>query len=136
MMMRAGAVLLAEADVLLPVPLHRRRLAARRYNQAALLAQRLSQAARRPWLPDALRRTRATVPLGDLSAAARGQMVAGAFALRRGREDAVSGRRILLIDDVMTTGATASACAAVLLGAGASRVDVLVAARVPDPRGA
>jgi predicted amidophosphoribosyltransferase len=133
MMARAGATLLVEADALLPVPLHRQRLRARRYNQAALLARALARRAGRPWLPDALVRHRETPPLGELSAAARMQVVSDAFAVRPSRGPLVTGRRLLLVDDVMTSGATASACAAVLLAAGAAAVDVLVAGRVPAP---
>jgi ComF family protein len=133
MMARAGAALLAEADALLPVPLHRQRLRARRYNQAALLARFLARRAGRPWLPDALMRHRETSPLGELSAAARLQVVSDAFVLRPSRKPLIEGRRLLLVDDVMTSGATAAACAGVLLAAGAAAVDVLVAARVPAP---
>src|SRR5271168_306343 len=71
MMARAGAALLRDADLLVPVPLHRRRLIARRYNQAALLANAVARYAGKPVLPDALRRTRVTMPLGDLSAEER-----------------------------------------------------------------
>ncbi len=134
MMARAGATLLAETDALLPVPLHRRRLIARRYNQAGLLAACLARHASRPWLPDALMRPRATTPLGEMSAAARRQEVSGAFEIRPSRQSAIAGKRLLLIDDVMTSGATASACAAAALQAGAAAVDVLVAARVPAPQ--
>jgi ComF family protein len=134
MMARVGGSLLAEADAILPVPLHRRRLIARRYNQAALLAACLARGASRPWLPDALMRPRPTVPLGELSAAARHREVVGAFEVRPSRRPAVEGKRLLLIDDVMTSGATASACAAAALRAGAASVDVLVAARVPAPQ--
>ena len=134
MMGRVGADLLAEADAILPVPLHRRRLIARRYNQAALLAACLARQIARPWLPDTLLRCRATSPLGDLSAAARRQEVAGAFEIRPSRLAAIAGKRLVLIDDVMTSGATASACAAAALQAGAAAVDVLVAARVPPPQ--
>ena len=133
-MARAGAALLRQADVLVPVPLHRRRLFQRRYNQAALLAHGLARAARKPVLPDALVRVRATASLGDKSAAERAVEVSGAFAVRPSRVRRLSGRRVLLIDDVMTSGATANACAVALLAAGAAAVDVLVAARVPDPR--
>ncbi|MBW4021701.1 MAG: ComF family protein [Proteobacteria bacterium] len=133
MMARAGAGLLAEADALLPVPLHRRRLVSRRYNQAGLLAEQLARRAGCRWLPDALMRHRQTVQLGQLSAAARGEEVAGAFRVRPDRQSLIDGRRLLLIDDVMTSGATASACAAALLEAGAKSVDVLAAARVPFP---
>jgi len=134
LMLRAGRPLLAEADLLLPVPLHRSRLRRRRYNQAALLAARLARAADRPWAALALRRLRPTPPLGDLSAQARRAAVAGAFSVPDGARPQLAGRRILLIDDVLTSGATASACAAVLRAAGAAAVDVLVVARVPDPR--
>lgn len=77
LMSRAGAALLRDAEILLPVPLHRRRLAQRRYNQAALLATQLARMAGRPWLADALTRRRATTPLGTLSAAERRAAVAG-----------------------------------------------------------
>jgi ComF family protein len=133
-MARAGAVLLGEADLLVPVPLHRARLFRRRYNQAALLAKAVGRIAARPCLLDALQRRRATASLGEKSAAERAAEVAGAFAVRPSRAGRLAGRRVLLIDDVMTSGATANACAEVLLAAGATSVDVLAAARVPDPR--
>lgn len=134
MMARVGAALLKRAELIVPVPLHRRRLFARRYNQAALLAQALARRSGVPSVPDLLARTRPTAPLGELSAAARASAVAGAFAVRPARAALAKGRRVLLVDDVMTSGATASACTEVLLAAGAAAVDVLVAARVPDPR--
>ena len=133
-MARAGAALLREVDLLVPVPLHRGRLFRRRYNQAAVLAKAVGRIAQRPCVPDALVRRRATASLGEKSAQERVAEVAGAFAVRPSRSGRVRGRRILLIDDVMTSGATANACAAVLLAAGAASVDVLAAARVPDPR--
>lgn len=130
-MARIGAELLAHADLLVPVPLHWRRLYARRYNQAALLARLLARRAGKPCLPDALSRRRATQALGELGAAARRQAVAGAFAMAPGRAAQIMGKNILLIDDVLTSGATADACAEVLLAAGARGVQVLAAARVP-----
>jgi ComF family protein len=133
-MARAGAALLREADLLVPVPLHRRRLFRRRYNQAALLAKAVGRIVGRTCVPDALLRRRATASLGEKSAAERAAEVDGAFAMRPSRAGRVAGKRVLLVDDVMTSGATANACAAVLLAAGATSVDVLVAARVPDPR--
>jgi ComF family protein len=133
-MARAGSELLRRADVLVPVPLHRRRLFQRRYNQAVLLAAELSRISGVPVLRDALVRTKATAPLGDSSAAEREQEVADAFAVRPGREDTLVGRRVLLIDDVMTSGATANACTALLLRSGVAAVDVLVVARVPPAR--
>jgi ComF family protein len=133
-MVRAGAKLLGRADLLVPVPLHRRRLFQRRYNQAALLARAVASLARLPVQPDALIRTRATESLGDKSAEARAAEVQRAFAVRASRIPRIAGAQVLLIDDVMTSGATANECAAALLRAGAAAVDVLVAARVPDPR--
>jgi ComF family protein len=134
LMARAGAALLRRAELIVPVPLHRRRLFARRYNQAALLALGLSRRSGVAAVPDLLRRTRATAPLGELGAEARAAAVAAAFAVRASRAARLVGRRVLLVDDVMTSGATAAACTEVLLAAGAVAVDVLVAARVPDPR--
>jgi ComF family protein len=134
MLVRAGQALLERADVLVPVPLHRQRLFHRKYNQAAVLAFAAGRLARRPVLPDALLRTRRTAPLDDKSPEERAREVAGSLRVRPNRAAAISGRTVLLVDDVMTSGATANACAAALLAAGASAVDVLVAARVPDPR--
>jgi len=133
-MRRAGITLLREAEVLVPVPLHRRRLRTRRYNQSALLAAALARLAERPAVLDALQRIRVTAPLGEKSGREREAEVAGAFVLRPGREHRIAGRRVLLIDDVLTSGATANACARALLATGAAQVDVLVAARVPDRR--
>ena len=133
-MARAGAALLRDADMLVPVPLHRARLFHRRYNQAGLLASAIGRIAGRPCLLDALLRRRATASLGEKSAAERAAEVAGAFLVRPSRAGRLVGKRVLLIDDVMTSGATANACAAALLAACAASVDVLVAARVPDPR--
>jgi ComF family protein len=133
LMARAGAQLLREADVLVPVPLHRRRLFTRRYNQAALLAQALGSMTGRPVLVDALARVAATQNLDGKTAAERRDEVAAAFAVRPRRVTGLAGRRVLLIDDVMTSGATAGACGECLLAAGVAAVDVLVAARVPDP---
>jgi predicted amidophosphoribosyltransferase len=133
-MARAGAELLARADLVTPVPLHWRRLLARRYNQAALLGQQVAAMAGRPFLPDLLRRTRRTPALEHRGAAERAALVQGAFAVARGGAVRIEGKRVLLVDDVMTSGATAEACARALLAAGAAGVDVLAAARVPDPR--
>jgi ComF family protein len=133
-MARAGAALLGRAEVLAPVPLHPRRLLMRRYNQAALLSARLARIAGKPHLPGLLRRRRATPRLGEASAAERAAMVAGVFSVSRNGAERIRGRRVLLVDDVLTSGATVGACAEALLAAGAAAVDVLAAARVPDPR--
>jgi len=126
-MVRAGAAFWSEADLLVPVPLHRWRLWRRRYNQAALLAQAMAKQVRVPVAVDLLRRDRATPSQGHLDAKARHENVAGAFSLRAGAD--MQGRRIVLIDDVLTSGATVSACAEVLLKAGAARVSVVTLAR-------
>lgn len=130
---RAGAELLAEAELIVPVPLHWSRLFARRYNQAALLALALGRASGLPVIPDLLRRRRRTPSQGRLSAHARRRNVAGAFSIGPAQGSAVAGRRVLLIDDVLTTGATAEACTRVLQRAGAEAVDVLTLARVVRP---
>lgn len=132
-MARAAGPLLREADLLVPVPLHRRRLRARRYNQAALLAGALAVRSGVPALPDALCRIVHTLPLGERGAEERARIMRGAIAVRPRRAAQLSGRRVLLIDDVLTSGATAAACAEALRAAGAASVDVLAAARVPDP---
>ena len=132
MMVRAGATLLARADLVVPVPLHRRRLLARKYNQAALLARAVSRLSGVPAVLDGLQRVRATAPLGPMSPEARRAALEGAFSVASRRQPRLRDARILLIDDILTTGATAEACTAVLLQAGAGGVDVLAAARVND----
>jgi ComF family protein len=129
-MARAGAALLAEADLIAPVPLHWMRLFVRRYNQAALLTSALARLSGKPAVNDLLVRRRRAPSQGGLGAAARRRNVAGAFAVHPRHRDLVEDRRVLLVDDVLTTGATVSACAAVLLRAGARAVDVLTLARV------
>lgn len=133
-MARNGAPLLRRADLLVPVPLHRWRLMRRGFNQAAELARRLGRTAHRPVLPDALLRPRPTPSLGTLSAEARAAALHGAILVNPRHAARLAGRRVLVVDDVLTSGATARACTAALLAAGARDVDVLVAARVADPR--
>lgn len=127
---RAGAPFLTSEAVITPTPLHRGRLFTRRYNQAALLAAGLSRATGLACDLMALERLRATPPQKNLSGAARRRNVAGAFAVRKDRAAFVQGRRFILVDDVLTTGSTLSACARALKKAGAARVDALVLARV------
>lgn len=126
---RSGRDLVAEAELVAPVPLHWRRLFARRYNQAALLARALARREGLPEIPDLLLRRRATPSQGRLTRAERHRNVAGAFAVNPRRATALEGRRLLLVDDVMTTGATVAACSRAALRAGAAGVDVLVLAR-------
>ncbi len=128
-MARAGAELLADADVLIPVPLHWTRLFARRYNQASLLAHALSHLSGIPVAPDILKRKRRTPTQGFLTRSARFRNVRGAFSVPSSHAEAIREKRVLLIDDVMTVGATAMACTAALLKAGAAIVDVLTLAR-------
>ena len=129
-MARAGSELLAGADALMPVPLHWRRLWARRFNQAAALAKAISQHSGVPVLPDVLKRVRATPQQVGLSKTERASNVQGAFRVPDGHKATVKGRRIVLVDDVLTSGATVDTCARALLRAGAAQVDVLVFARV------
>jgi len=133
MMIQAAGDLLADAPVIVPVPLHRSRLLMRRYNQAAVLANRLATETGLAVAADLLIRRRRTPSQGGLGASARRRNVQGAFAVRADREIALKDRRILLIDDVMTTGATVEACARPLLRAGANAIDVLTLARVIGP---
>ena len=129
-MARAGAELLAEADLIVPVPLHRGRLWRRQFNQAAVLAREVSRGSGVAWDPLALRRVRATASQVGMSRPQRIANVQGAFAVAPDRAPAVQGRRVLLVDDVLTTGSTLNAAARALLRAGATGVDVLVFARV------
>jgi ComF family protein len=132
-LLRAGAEVLAEADLLVPVPLHWTRLFQRRYNQAALLAKSVGLATGLPVAPTVLMRRRRTPSQGGLNASARRRNVRGAFALRPAGAPRLKGRNVVLIDDVLTTGATVGECARVLRGAGANAVDVLTLARVVRP---
>jgi ComF family protein len=132
-MTRAGRELLAEADGLVPVPLHWRRLWARRFNQSAALAAAISALTKVPVVHGALKRVRATVQQVGLSKSERSQNVQGAFRVAADLKAEVAGRRLVLIDDVLTSGATVDTCARALLRAGASHVDVLVFARVVAP---
>lgn len=131
---RAASDLIAGADAIAPVPLHRMRLLARRFNQAAEIARPLARHARLDYLPDALVRTQATASQGGMSMRGRRLNVQKAFAVTEAGRRRIKGRRILLVDDVLTTGATGEACARALLDAGARAVDLAVIARVRTAR--
>jgi ComF family protein len=133
-MASAGGALLQEADLIVPVPLHYFRLIRRGFNQSVWLAAALSRTSGVRLSVDALKRTRATPIQGGLSAEGRRRNVQGAFSARKSRIGLVKDRRVLLIDDVLTTGATAEACARALKKGGAACVDVLTLARVAGPR--
>ncbi|NBU29854.1 MAG: ComF family protein, partial [Caulobacteraceae bacterium] len=105
---RAGGDLLTEADLIVPVPLHRWRLLSRRYNQAAEMARRLAAIRGRTYAPQVLVRPRATATQGGRSASGRRRNMAGAFAVPAGQKARVAGKRLLLVDDVLTTGAPAA----------------------------
>jgi ComF family protein len=126
-MRRVGAPLIADADLLMPVPLHWTRLLRRRYNQAALLAYAIHRAGGPGVAPDWLRRKRRTPSQGEFGPEGRQRNVRSAFALKPGK--IIKGLKIVLVDDVLTTGATMEECARVLKRAGAARVDALALAR-------
>ena len=124
----AVQALLATSDVLVPVPLHPRRLRERGFNQSALLAAEIASRTGRAFCADALVRRVDTVPQAGLTAAARRRNVKDAFAVRR--RASVAGRTVTLVDDVVTTGATVHACARRLAEAGTAEVRLLTVARV------
>jgi ComF family protein len=132
-MARAGRELFAEADGLIPVPLHWKRLWARRFNQSATLAAEIGKIAALPVVNGALLRARPTPQQVGLSRSQRADNVQGAFRIAGEDKAAIRNRRLILIDDVLTSGATVDACTRALLRAGAAHVDVLVFARVVGP---
>jgi ComF family protein len=129
---QAAADVLADADAVAPVPLHRWRLLGRRYNQAAEIARPLARSAGLAYFADAVVRRRDTGSQAGRSGVARRRNVAAAFAVPERWRPRVKGANVVLIDDVLTTGATAEGCARALKAAGAARVDVAVIARVKD----
>lgn len=135
MMLLAGRELSAEADIVVPVPLHRVRLWQRRFNQAAALAAVVARGAGLPMRADLLKRVKATRPQIGLSRNERAENLQGALRAAAGARPYLEGRRVLLVDDVLTTGATANAAARALLRAGATAVDLLTFARVIPGRG-
>lgn len=120
-------------DLIVPVPLHWSRLLKRRFNQSQLLAKSIGHAAGIPTDVSLLKRSRATPSQGTLGRKKRFTNVNKAFAVPEKAKERLKGQSILLVDDVLTTGATVSACAAVLKAAGAARVDIIVFARVGEP---
>ncbi len=128
LMYRAGEEMLLTADVIVPVPLHRRRLIKRKYNQSGLLAAYLARKAKKKYLPNTLRRIVNTKSQGHDDAEQRKKNVKGAFYVKN--PQTLEGKRVVLVDDVYTTGATLNECAKVLYKAGARNVDCLTLARV------
>jgi ComF family protein len=131
-MARAGRELLEGADALAPVPLHWRRGWSRRYNQSGALARVIERQSGVKLASEALRRVRPTQQQIGLSRSERASNVQGAFKVAPERKADIAGRRVILVDDVLTSGATVDACARALLRAKAAQVDVLVFARVVD----
>jgi len=119
-----------EPALIIPVPLHRWRIWSRGFNQSALIARHLARRSGRPVVLDLIRRVRNTPPLHALGARERARIVRGAFALSPDAQPRLKGRRIILVDDIWTTGATATACAALLRRAGVERIDILCWTRV------
>ena len=133
MMARAGRRLTAQADIIVPVPLHWLRLWRRRFNQSAFLAQHIAALSGTPWRHDVLLRARSTRAQVGLDQEARRKNVRNAFAVRPELRAQVAGRSVLLVDDVRTTGATAEASALALKQAGARQVNLLTFALVERP---
>jgi ComF family protein len=132
-MVRAGGEILAECDAIIPVPLHSRRLLSRKFNQAAELAGHISQLSKKPMLAAAVRRTRNTEHQVGLGRTGRAENVRGAFKVTERGKLEITGKRIILIDDVYTTGATVSAMARAIRRAHAADISILTFARtLPD----
>lgn len=129
-MVQAGKDILRDDVVLVPVPIHRSRLWRRGYNQAALLVNVLSRLTGRECYPNALRRKRSTHPLARLTRGGRRKQVHDVMVLNSRYREKLQGRHVVLVDDILTTGATAEACTKVLLENNCISVDILVAARV------
>lgn len=130
-MIQAGQDLLYQADIIIPVPLHRFRLLKRRYNQAGLIARALAKHyPQAHYIPDGLVRVKNTIPQGHQSRKQRADNIRHAFDIHPRNKDVFTGKTVLIIDDVYTTGATVNECAKTLLGAGAKAVDVLTIAKI------
>lgn len=126
-MVRSGGSLLNNPEAIVPVPLHWRRLFKRKFNQSAELARNISKISGTPYVPDLLVRNKFTSSQDGLSREQRHENQRGVFSVHKRR---TVPKRLLLVDDVMTTGATLSSCAETLRAAGAERIDALVLARV------
>ncbi len=133
-MLRAGRKILEDADMLIPVPLHQIRLRHRRFNQSALLARALSQLCGIAYQTEILYRNKNTPSQGGQTFLGRKRNVSGAFGIRPKQMGLVTGKHVVLIDDVYTTGSTLSACAKTLKRAGAARVDAVTFMRVVRPQ--
>lgn len=129
LMLRAGGALMEDVDVIAPVPLHWRRLLRRKFNQSALLAFGVSKRLGIPCDPQLLQRTRYTKPQMRMKREERLKNVTRAFAVTEGKEEMLRNKTVLLMDDVVTTGATVNACAKALIRAGAKQVRVLSLAK-------
>ncbi len=129
---RFGKELAQESDVIVPVPLHYWRFVGRRYNQSASMAYSMQKHCALPVIPDAVKRTRRTKPQPGLTRRQRKENVRGAFLVPARSAARLKNKRVLLIDDVMTTHATIGECAKALLKAGAAQVNVLTLARKAD----
>jgi ComF family protein len=129
-MARAGSDLLLDGDLIVPVPLHRSRLRSRQFNQSNALAEAVSRRCGIPVDPFALERVKSTASQVGLSRSQRAINLQGAFQVQDAMVPRIAGRAIVLVDDVLTSGATVNAASRALLRAGARRVDVLVFARV------
>ncbi|UMM63363.1 ComF family protein [Aristophania vespae] len=129
LMSKFGKDLFADHPVLVPVPLHVFKLWSRRYNQSALLAQKLGKLLQLDVVPDALIRCRSTRPLAHLSVKQRHEELKGAFQINKTQFKKIGKRPVVLIDDILTTGATAEACVTILKEAGCEKISLLVVAR-------
>ena len=129
-MFGAGKKLITESDIIIPIPLHRGRYFIRRYNQSAELGRAIAKKTGLPFLPELLVRKKATEQQVGLTRIQRTENVRGAFKVPEQSHISISGRRVLLIDDVLTTGATANAASKALLKASAEQVNVLTFSQV------